>query len=140
MYGSTDIHRLRTTISPGAGSGASISASLKSPGFGSPTGLAARWISRERLTRAARSPVDPGERLRHARWLFGALHLDRALALDLNAARNVGHLHDLRAAAPLRADRQWRGEPHPVEAVVDGHLRVGDVHQLTHHVRHQRQR
>src|SRR5690242_13968329 len=46
MYGSTDMTRFRTTISPSAGAGTSTSARAKSLGFGSPTGLAAKRISR----------------------------------------------------------------------------------------------
>src|SRR3954451_9369760 len=46
MYGSTDITTFRTTSSPSAGVGTSPSPRSKSVGFGSPTGLAASWISR----------------------------------------------------------------------------------------------
>src|SRR5690348_14888526 len=102
MYGSTDIHRLRTTISPGPGSGTSTSTSSKSLGFGSPTGLAARWISREAVICVPALAVQAREALGHAGGLLRALDLDRALDLHLHAAGDVGHLDDLRAAAPLR--------------------------------------
>src|SRR5262245_12808471 len=46
MYGSTDIQVLRTKSCPGPGSGSSVSTRRKSDGFGSPSGRAARWISR----------------------------------------------------------------------------------------------
>ncbi|GAA3495987.1 hypothetical protein GCM10019016_030880 [Streptomyces prasinosporus] len=47
MYGSTDIQVLRTRISPSPGSGTSVVAGTKFSGVGSPTGRAARRISRE---------------------------------------------------------------------------------------------
>ncbi len=46
MYGSTDIHVLRTRMCPSPGSGTAATASAKSVGAGSPTGRAARRISR----------------------------------------------------------------------------------------------
>src|SRR5215212_5989027 len=46
MYGSTDIQVLRTSSSPGPGPGSSVSTRRKSDGLGSPSGRAARWISR----------------------------------------------------------------------------------------------
>src|SRR3954471_21115633 len=46
MYGSTDMTRFCTTSSPSEGEGTVTSTSSKSVGFGSPTGRAARRISR----------------------------------------------------------------------------------------------
>src|SRR5947209_18084579 len=139
MYGSTDIQRLATRSSPGPGSGTSTSASSKSPGLGSPCGRAASWISRE-ATGIGASAVDADQGLGHAAGLLSALDLDRDPALDLEATGNFGDLEDLAAAAELSSDGQRCRKANLVQPVVDPHLGVGDVHELAHDRRQQRQR
>src|SRR5690606_13042392 len=104
-----------------------------------PTGVrSGSQITASRIEKAS-SHVLPGEPLGDERGTLRSLDLDRHLRGQLHPARDVCDVGELDVRPYLAADGNGRGEPHPVEPVVDAHLRALDAVDLLHEVRQQRQ-
>src|SRR5213078_4195783 len=86
------------------------------------------------------SEVVPADGLGHQRGLVGALALDHHAPRGLHAALDPLELGQREPGAHRRAGGHRRGEPQPVEPIVDPHRAAGDLEGRLGEHRQQRQR